>query len=206
MASVGTVGEEPMAEAGDEATRAATGRVAAEWFALLDDAGAREATHQEIVRLLEQEGVDRGWWRQQVTVEYERHIGRRIEGQTQDAGFQVGVRRTFPIERGELWERLLSDLLETWLPGATTFPAAAGDTVPFGGGSLELRSVAPERRIRTWLLDADGERTSILQLYLDDAATGTTLGFHEEQLASQEQREQRRAHWRAVADAIATRI
>ena len=85
---------------GDEAVQAATGKGWAEWFTLLDAAGATEMSHQAIVAYLSQEQQVGSWWQQMVTNTYEQRIGRRSKGEMPD-GFQVSVSKTVvvPVER-----------------------------------------------------------------------------------------------------------
>lgn len=83
---------------GDDAVVSATGRSRAEWFALLDAAGAAGWKHQEIATwLVQDQGVD-GWWAQGVTVGYEQARGIRVPGQRQDGTFEVSVTRTIAGE------------------------------------------------------------------------------------------------------------
>lgn len=101
---------------GDEAVRAATGRPWAEWFAILDAAGAAEMSHQAIVAYLSQEQQVGSWWQQMVTNTYEQRIGRRSKGEMPD-GFQVSVNKTIavPVERlYAAWEN--AEARAQWLP------------------------------------------------------------------------------------------
>ncbi len=77
-----------------------TGRPWSEWFAILDAWGAADRSHTEIARWLVSEHRVGGWWSQEVTVGYERAIGRRKVGERTD-GFSITVSRTVdaPIER-----------------------------------------------------------------------------------------------------------
>lgn len=58
-----------------------TNRALPEWFALLDDWGARDRSHTDIARWLGEQHEVPPWWTQDITVRYERHIGRRVLGQ-----------------------------------------------------------------------------------------------------------------------------
>jgi hypothetical protein len=58
-----------------------TNRTWTEWIRVLDEWGAAGRTHTDIARwLAEQHGVP-PWWTQDITVRYEKHIGRRVLGQ-----------------------------------------------------------------------------------------------------------------------------
>ena len=85
-----------MATISDEAMEKATGRNRAQWFVILDDLGAQDLTHKQIARLLEgRKLIEGAWWSQTVTVEYERHIGRRAEGQLSSGKFSASASKTF---------------------------------------------------------------------------------------------------------------
>ena len=83
----------------DAAVRTATGKGWKEWFSILDKAGARKMEHQAIARLLHDEQGVGDWWRQMVTVEYERVRGPRENYQSPE-GFRVSIGKTIavPIE------------------------------------------------------------------------------------------------------------
>lgn len=60
----------------DAAVAEKTGKNWAEWFALLDCAGATQMTHQQIVAHLREEYGAPGWWVQMITAGYEQECGR----------------------------------------------------------------------------------------------------------------------------------
>jgi hypothetical protein len=96
---------------GDDAVGAATGRPREEWFALLDEAGAEQLTHQQIAtRLANVHGVD-AWWAQNVTVAYEQARGIRRPGQRQDGTYEASVTRTVDLEKAD-GLRALATLVE----------------------------------------------------------------------------------------------
>lgn len=77
----------------DEAVAAKTGKNWKQWFAIIDKAGGRKMTHQEIVKLLNSKHNVGPWWGQMVTVTYEQQSGLRQNHQKPD-GFQISVSRT----------------------------------------------------------------------------------------------------------------
>ena len=92
----------------DERVRQATGRSKTDWLAIIRQAGKAEAPHKEIADYLHEAHDVSPWWAQEITVEYEKHIGRRILGQTQDGLFQIGVSKTIAAAAAKVWERLQS--------------------------------------------------------------------------------------------------
>ncbi len=88
----------------DEAVKRATGKRWQEWFRLLDNAGAKARSHQEVVRLLhETHRLTSGWWCQMVTVTYEQARGRRVAGERVGSGFQVSVQKRLTILPRQAW-------------------------------------------------------------------------------------------------------
>ncbi|MFF4168635.1 SRPBCC domain-containing protein [Streptomyces sp. NPDC001744] len=111
-------------------------------------------------------------------------------GLTRDAGWEIGVSKTLPLPVAAVWDFLVSPGgLALWLgPGASLPPA----------GDPALRSLRPRDRVR---LSYGG---TVLQVTVSPAGDGrTVLRFHQEHLADAEERERRRAHWKAVTAEIA---
>ena len=195
-----------MTKISDEAVKKATGKDWDEWFDLLDKKGARDLDHPEIVAILNDDlGLDNSWWCQSVTVEYEKHIGRRVEGQTADAGFEVGVQRTLPIDQKTAWKLLTSDEgLQVWL-------GASADDIRFEKGELyetpdgivgEIRSVDPGNKVRLTYKTASSEHATTLQIYLLSNNGSTAVRFHHEKLEDMAEREAMKQHWQNVLERL----
>lgn len=99
----------------DEAVKAKTGKTWKEWFAILDKAGARTLTHQEIVKLLNTtHGVGR-WWQQMVTVTYEQQRGLRDQHQ-KPKGYEISISRTIGVSLTKLYKIVATEKSRTqWL-------------------------------------------------------------------------------------------
>ena len=84
----------------DDAVKSKTGKVWKEWFAILDRAGGRKMTHQEIANHLHTKHHVPAWWTQMVTVTYEQGRGLRDKHERPD-GYQISVSRTInaPLAR-----------------------------------------------------------------------------------------------------------
>src|SRR5262245_32820076 len=128
------------ARIGDAAVQAKTGKTWAEWFALLDKAGADQWPHKQIAAHLYDNLGCSGWWSQMVAVGYERERGLREKHERPD-GYQVSRSKTLAVgvpEAYRAWEdrrqrkRWLADadftvrkatpnrsLRITWVDGAT---------------------------------------------------------------------------------------
>ena len=185
----------------DAAVLKATGRDWDAWLKALDEAGARDWTHKQIVAWLARETELSGWWKQQVTTGYEKLAGKRVLGETADTGFQVGVRRTYPFDAGELWRRLTTpEAVAVWLGGKADLEAGSAYRNTSAAG--ELRVVKQADRIR-FTRSAGAKPASTVQLALLQTGPGkTSVTFHHEKLADADEREAMRAHWKTVADRL----
>lgn len=107
-----------------------------------------------------------------------------MTGQTKDAGWQVGARRTLPLELAEAWDLLTS---QPWLDRWSRLAALNRD-------DPAVRSLTAQRVVRV--------RTphSLVQLRVQTAASGTTVAFHEDHLPDEQARSLRKAHWAQVLD------
>ncbi|MEM7441864.1 MAG: SRPBCC domain-containing protein [Pseudomonadota bacterium] len=188
--------------ASDEAVRTATGRDWAEWRRVLDDAGAASWSHKEIVAHLKATEDLSGWWQQTVTVGYEKMHGRRVVGQTADAGFQVGVQCTLPLDVEPAWQLITSPAgISTWLGNEPSATVEKGTRYLTSEGiEGEFRVVKPLDRVRLTWRPASGT-SSTLQITLTEAGPGkTAVRFHHEKLSSTDEREEMRKRWRGVLD------
>ncbi|MEP6570723.1 MAG: DUF4287 domain-containing protein [Acidobacteriota bacterium] len=86
----------------DDAVQAKTGKTWKEWFAILDKAGAKKLSHQEIVNYLHQKQDVGPWWQQMITVTYEEGRGLR-ERHQKPGGFQISVSRTIKVPISKLY-------------------------------------------------------------------------------------------------------
>jgi len=76
----------------------------------------------------------------------------KIIGQTTNVGFQVGIRRTFPISQEEAWNLVTSqDGLNLWLGESMDIILEPGQKYMTKSGSGEIRVVKPLQQLRlTW--------------------------------------------------------
>lgn len=132
----------------DTPVKNATGRELHEWFATLDDHEARDLPHKDIAQLLSSEYDVPAWWSQNVTVEYEKHIGRRETGQTQSGDYEATATKTLP--------GTMDEVLDYWAAQLPADPAAATfDGIEFAGRP----SVSRTEKWRYWRVSlADGSR------------------------------------------------
>ncbi|MBX3102215.1 MAG: hypothetical protein KF690_06890 [Bacteroidetes bacterium] len=179
----------------DAAVEKNTGSTWAQWIAFLNDLGAEVLTHKEIVTVLTRE-VDNIWWCQEIALGYQRCIGKRVLGQTADAGFQIGVTRTLPVDKDKLWDILVSDAgLEIWLGKFTSSPANNDVYQTEDNIRGEVRVFKPGSHIRMTWQPAHWEQPSILQVRTTARGDKAILAFHQEKLPSAEERERMKSFW-----------
>ena len=112
---------------GDEAVKAKTGRAWAEWFKLLDAAGAKKMSHQERVALLNQKHGVGPWWQQMVAVTYEQARGLRDKHQ-KPGGYEISISRTIgaPVSKAfKAWTD--EQTRKLWLPSRLTIRKATAN-------------------------------------------------------------------------------
>ena len=171
----------------DAAVTKATGKALGDWFAVLDERGARALPHIDIARILRDEHAVPGWWSQMVTVEYERHIGRRETGQSQGGDYTASRSRTLPGAPDEVLARWLERLRAD----------AAFDGVPFGGEPAVSRT----EKWRYWRVKlADGSKVTVTVTAKAGKAGGgggaaSLLGVGHEKLGTKADAERWKAFW-----------
>jgi hypothetical protein len=115
----------------DESVQRATGKTWSRWFSLIDRAGGKTKTHQEIVAIAKKNGAG-SWWQQMVTVTYEQvRKGRKKHQMTK--GYAISLSKTLPIPKSALFT-----LWKSPQKRASWFPK----------GRFETRTVRPGKLVR----------------------------------------------------------
>jgi uncharacterized protein YndB with AHSA1/START domain len=123
-------------------------------------------------------------------------------GKTKDAGWEVGVRTTVRAAVEDVWDYLFEDGLPVWLGLDTLVLEKGASFHTHDGVSGHVLSYTPGKRIRlSWHPDG-WDHASTLQVTAREAATGTTIGFHQEKLAGREERKIMLGHWKGVVAQI----
>ncbi|GLC88595.1 SRPBCC family protein [Lysinibacillus piscis] len=132
----------------------------------------------------------------------------RVVGQTKSVGFQIGVRRTFPISQEKAWQLITSEEgLHLWLGEGANVILQAGQHYMTKTGEGEIRIVKPLQQLRlTWQTEG-WEKPSTIQIrIISQASDKTTISFHQEKLPNQEAREVMKRHWETVLEGIQERL
>jgi uncharacterized protein YndB with AHSA1/START domain len=123
-------------------------------------------------------------------------------GQTKDAGWEVGVRKTVDAPIDTVWSFLLGKGLPLWLGNTELIleKGASYETDDDIGGTV--LSYNEGLRIRLSWKPEEWDHDSTLQLTVKEAATGTTIGFHQERLSGREERKIMLGHWKEVVQTL----
>jgi len=103
----------------DEAVKERTGKMWADWFRILDKAGAKKWNHKEITRYLVKAEKAGPWWNQMIAVAYEHERGIREKFQKCDGEFAAGGSRTLNVPMAKAFGAWTDEKVRAkWLPGA----------------------------------------------------------------------------------------
>ena len=172
---------------GDEAVKAKTGKNWKEWFTLLNKAGAKKMTHQEIVKLLNSEYGVGPWWQQMVTVAYEQASGLRQENQRPD-GYQISVSRTLSAPVGSVYQAFaVENLRDEWL----------------GEKGLVVRKATPNKTLRvTW----KDKKTSLEVYFAKKTADKTQVVVQHTKIADAKAAAKLKTYWTRKLDRLRTAL
>ncbi|MGE8036410.1 SRPBCC family protein [Lysinibacillus sp. NPDC093692] len=132
----------------------------------------------------------------------------KIIGQTKTVGFQVGVRRMFPISKEEAWNLVTSqDGLNVWLGESMFIILEPGQNYITKLGSGEIRVVKPLQQLRLTWQKVGWDKASTVQVrIIPGASNKTTISFHQEKLSNQNVREEMKQYWQKVLMELKERI
>lgn len=171
-------------EVGDHAVQRATGKTWPQWFKLIDAAGGKEWDHKQIVAFLNQEHGVGPWWRQMVTVGYERARGKRVLHQKTD-GFSISRSRTLPATAAALFK--------AWRDGRQRARWLADP-------QLTIRTATANKSLRmTW---GDGRSSVEVMLYPKPAGK-TQITVQHSKLADAKSAAKMKAYWGQQLEALA---
>jgi hypothetical protein len=180
----------PQKRMSDESVKKATGKTWAEWFKILDKAGARRMNHTEMARWIYSNKLKKGWWCQMVVVTYEQARGLRAVNQAA-GGFQVSVSKMLPFSVAALYR-------------AWTSPAQRRAWLKAGAGKdLVITTANKNKNIRAKWID---RRSTLAIDFYKKGATKTQVVVQQEKLANKAAVEKQRAFWKAALGRLQTKL
>jgi uncharacterized protein YndB with AHSA1/START domain len=123
-----------------EAVQKATGKTWDQWRTILDAAGARAMTHQQIVAVLRDQHDVGPWWQQMVTVGYEQAYGLRVKHQRPDG---------FSINRSKIIAVPIADAFAAW-----TDKRRSGQWL--ADADFTIRKATKNKSLRITWIDGEG--------------------------------------------------
>jgi hypothetical protein len=168
-------GQDHGVRVGDDMLKQRTGKIWAEWFPILDKAGAKKMNHTEITTVLQKKFGVPGWWCQMVAVGYEHSRGIRQLHQS-SAGFSASVSRTLGVALKPLFAACADDKKRrAWL----------------SEDKFVVSTARPEKTVRgAW----DGASRLEIRFY-PKGATKTQVVIDHMKLASSSDVERMKAFW-----------
>ena len=167
----------------DAAVKAKTGKSWAEWFALLDKAGAKKLDHKTIVAFLHQQHGLGSWWEQMVTVSYEQARGLRKPHEKPE-GYEIAKSKTFAVPLAALYDAWNDKQKRClWLkdPG------------------FEIRKATPDKSLRfTW---CDGKTQVVTDFYAQGKSKSQVAVQHSK-LPSAKAAADMKAYWAAQLECL----
>jgi hypothetical protein len=167
----------------DEAVQAKTGKTWKEWFAILDKAGAKKMTHQEIVKYLNAKQGVGPWWQQMVTVTYEQARGLRDVHQ-KPGGYEISVSRTINAPISKVYHAFANDKARNaWLPEE----------------GLAVRKASPNKSMRvTW----NDVKTSLQISFLSKSENKSQVVVQHSKLPNAKASTTMKAYWGKALDRL----
>jgi uncharacterized protein YndB with AHSA1/START domain len=129
-------------------------------------------------------------------------------GQTKDVGFQIGVRKTFPVSIDIAWHFLFSEEgLKVWLGKVNLEEFQVNKTYKTEDGiEGKINVFRTNSHIRlTWKPNL-WTNVSAVQVRVINAKGKTTISFHQDKLLDSKQREEMKKHWDRVLEEITAKL
>ena len=132
----------------------------------------------------------------------------KVVGQTKDAGFQVGVRKTFTVPVDTAWSFLLSEEgRATWLGKLSTHNFEPGKAFTTKEGIEGTVSVLkPNSHIRLTWKPKHWTNFSAVQVRVIDANGKATISFHQDKMLDGKQREEMKMYWDSILEKIGKQL
>jgi uncharacterized protein YndB with AHSA1/START domain len=123
-------------------------------------------------------------------------------GQTRDAGWEVGVRKTVDAPLDVVWVFLLGKGLNIWLGNARLSLEKGAKYQTDDDISGHIISVSEKSRIRMTWQPGEWDHDSTLHVTVKTTPIGTSIGFQQERLADRDERKIMLTHWKEVLDRL----
>ena len=132
----------------------------------------------------------------------------KLVGQTKDNGFQIGVRKSYPVSVDTAWSFLFSEAgLSTWLGEINLEHLELNKPYKTKEGIEGKVSVfKPNSHIRLTWKPKHWTNTSALQIRVLPSKDKSTISFHQDKLLDSKQRNEMKKYWDTVIEKIENKI
>jgi uncharacterized protein YndB with AHSA1/START domain len=131
----------------------------------------------------------------------------KVVGDTKDAGFQFGLRKTFHISFDEVWNFMFSlNGLKIWLGSLAIELSEKQDYKTKEGIEGEIRLIKVHSHIRLTWKKKGWDNVSQLQVRVMNTDGKTVIGFHQDHLSDANQRNEMKDHWNKVMEKISREL
>ena len=128
-------------------------------------------------------------------------------GKTKDAGFQFGIRKTYPLSSDDMWNFLFSEKgLKIWLGKLDRELELKKEFKTKKGVSGYVRVFKRNSHIRINWQKKNWTNSSTVQLRVIGNIEKTTISFHQEKLIDSKQREEMKIYWNKIMNKISMEI
>ena len=124
-------------------------------------------------------------------------------GQTKDVGFQFGVRKSFKVPVNAIWNFMFSAQgVNIWLGELSNELTLNKPYKTKNGIEGFVRVFKVDSHIRLSWKKKKWDNMSLVQLRIYGDSQKSTISFHQEKLASAEQREEVKTHWNGIMNQV----
>ncbi|NWJ44553.1 MAG: SRPBCC domain-containing protein [Chloroflexi bacterium] len=129
---------------------------------------------------------------------------KKVLGLTKSAGFEIGVRKSFPISHQKAWELVTSpEVINLWLGKTPHLNLVKGERYQTDEGiSGQIKVINPGVNIRLTWQPKGWSKASTVQVRTIPNGNKTTISFHQENLPGENEREARQRYWQKVLAGI----
>lgn len=173
------------------------GREWDDWLRILEKEEAATCDHAAIAKLVlphvPASVENPEWWAQRITVDFEKHIGRRVTGQSCDGDFTASASKTISGD--------MDSALEKWEEFAAAGLAPAH--------VIDGPTVSRTEKWRYWrvqVADPQGQRSKVDVLFNNKTPDKATVAINHTKLATEQDRDMWKAEWRRLLAAFAATL
>ena len=185
-----------------------TGKSWDQWVRILNQAGAKNWTHQEIVAYLKKKYKLSMWWQQGVTGGYENYTGRRKEGQNLRGEYSLTTSKTITLSAPAAWKFMTSaEGLAQWLRPLSEFMVKPGAQFECEGEVFgEVRTMKAGQYVRFRWQETDWPKPTVVVLaVIPRTKVKCEVVISHEGFKTERQKLNMRDHWKARLMLVAQR-